>query len=125
MHKLTPDDQADFQDPESMQNALHQLLEQISKRDQKIAWINAENTAVVRMLAEKERIILAEKQAVEIRLAEREALLNEIVTSRAWKIALLVRKVRVFLVPLHSRRARVLRQGLNFISFVFKKIKRK
>ena len=129
MHKQIPDDLKGDVNFDSMQNALSQLLEQISKRDQKIAWINAENSAVLRVSAEKERAVLAEKEdillRVRIQLAEREALLNEIVTSRAWKVVLLFRRVRVFLVPPNSRRAWVIRQGLNFIFLPFRIIKRK
>ena len=129
MHKQIPDDLKGDVNFDSMQNALSQLLEQISKRDQKIAWINAENSAVLRVSAEKQQAVLAEKEdillRVRIQLAEKDALLNEIVTSRAWKVVLLFRRVRVFLIPPNSRRALVIRQGLNIIFLPFRIIKRK
>ena len=129
MHKQIPDDLKGDVNFDSMQNALSQLLEQISKRDQKIAWINAENSAVLRVSAEKQQAVLAEKEdillRVRIQLAEKDALLNEIVTSRAWKVVLLFRRVRVFLIPPNSRRALVIRQGLNIIFLPFRMIKRK
>jgi len=129
MHKQIPDDLKGDVNFDSMQNALSQLLEQISKRDQKIAWINAENSAVLRVSAEKQQAVLAEKEdillRVRIQLAEKDALLNEIVTSRAWKVVLLFRRVRVFLIPPNSRRALVIRQGLNIIFLPFRILKRK
>lgn len=129
MHKQIPDDLKSDTNSDSMQNALGQLLEQISKRDQRIAWINAENSAVLRVSEEKQRAVLAEKEdillRVRIQLAEREALLNEIVTSRAWKVILLFRRVRVFFVPPNSRRAWMIRQGLNIMFLPFRIIKRK
>ena len=105
------DKQQDDTDLDLLQKALHQLLEQVSKRDQKIAWINAENTAALRMLVEREQAMLAEKAETEFmlrhtqaQLAEREAQFNEIVNSRTWKAALLLQRIRVFLVPPKSRR---------------------
>lgn len=128
MHKQQLDKQPDYTDAGLLQKALQQLLDQISKRDQKIASINAEHTATIRALAEKEQAMLteiAERDAIlfytQAQLKDREAQLNEIVTSTTWKIALLFQRVRTFLVPLNSRRARILQKGLNVIFFPFKK----
>ena len=100
--------------PDSSQIALYQLLEQISNRDQKISWINAERAATVRAL--KQTLLETER-----RLTEREAQLHEILTSRTWKMALFLQRIRNFLVPLQSRRARILQGGLNIIISPFKK----
>jgi hypothetical protein len=103
--------------PDLSQITLYQLLEQISNRDQKISWIHAERAATVRALKQT----LLETQR---RLTEREAQLHEILTSRTWKMALFLQRIRNFLVPLESRRARILQAGLDMITSPFKKIKR-
>lgn len=128
MSKQTPAKQQDYTDPPLLQEALHQLLEQISKRDQKISWINAEKAAAARSFSEKEQALLqkiAEKEAIlhyaQTQLRDREAQLNEILTSRTWKIALFIQRIRLFLVPPESRRARILRRGLKILFFPFKK----
>ena len=93
-------------DPELLQKALHQLLEQISKRDQKIA--------------ERDVLLLYTQRL----LKEKESELHEIVTSRAWKILLFIRRLRIFLVSPGSRRMQMLRQGLSIVFSPFKKIGR-
>lgn len=115
-------------DPQLLQEALHRLLEQIVRRDQKISWINAEKTAAARSFSEKEQALLnkiSEKDAIlfytQSQLTEREAQLNEILTSRTWKIALFLQRIHGFLIPPQSRRARILRRGLNILFFPFKK----
>ena len=93
-------------DPELLQKALHQLLEQISKRDQKIA--------------ERDVLLLYTQR----QLKEKESELHEIVTSRAWKILLFIRRLHIFLVSPGSRRMQMLRQGLGIVFSPFKKIGR-
>lgn len=122
MSKQTPAKQQDYTDPPLLQEALHQLLEQISRRDQKISWINAEKAAAARSFSEKEQDLLqkiAEKDAIlnytQTQLRDREAQLNEILTSRTWKVALFIQRIRVLLVPPQSWRARILRRGLELI----------
>ena len=61
MHKNSDEPQVD-NDPVVFQKALYQLLEQISKRDQKVLSITAEKTAVLNELKEKEKVI-AETEA--------------------------------------------------------------
>ena len=56
-------------------------------------------------VAEKEQSV----QVLTARVAEREQNLAEIKSSKAWKIALLFRRIRVLLAPPNSRRARVFR----------------
>lgn len=118
----------EYTDSPLLQEALHQLLEQISRRDQKIIWINAEKTAAERSFSEKEQALLqeiSEKDAIlqytQIQLRDREAQLNEILNSRTWKIALFIQRIHDFLVPPGSRRARLLRRGLEILSFPSKK----
>ena len=114
-----------------LQKALHHLLEQISKRDQKIAWINAEKNAAGRAFVEEEQALLqqiAEKEAVlvytQAQVTERESQLDKIVTSRSWKIALLIQRIHIFLAPPQSRRAQVLERVMRILFPPFKSIKR-
>jgi hypothetical protein len=119
MHKQKPDKQQDA-DPDLLQNALLQLLEQISKRDQKIG----EGETLLRYT----RAQLMEREAQlterEVELRERKAQLHEILASRTWKIALLMQRIRTFLFPINSRRAQRLERGLKMILSPFTKIKR-
>lgn len=112
MSQQSSNKQQDHSNPELLQKALYQLLEQISKRDQKILSIIAEKTAVLQELTEKEKII-AEKEA-SLRFTEH--LLHQVIDSRAWKIASKIQDVRTFLVPPESRRAQVLEKVLNIVS---------
>jgi GT2 family glycosyltransferase len=114
MRKQKLDKQQDYTDPGLLQKALHQLLEQIARRDQKILWLNAKSI----MLAEKD-VALRDTQ---VQLVEKESQLNRIVNSDTWKAVLLFRRIRDLLAPPNSRRASVLRQGLKFIIFLIKKI---
>ena len=119
MHRQKPDKQQDT-DPDLLQKALHQLLEQISKRDQKIAERDALLRYTRAQLMEREAQ-LTEREA---ELMERKAQLHEILTSRTWKIALLMQRIRTFLVPINSRRAQILERGLKIILSPLTKIKR-
>jgi len=104
MHIQKPGTQQNDADPELLQKALHQLLEQISKRDQKIA--------------EREALLLYTQR----QLKEKESELHEIITSRAWKILLFFQRLRIFLVSPGSRRKEMLRKGLDIIFSPLKKI---
>jgi len=111
MHKNSDEPQVDT-DPVVFQNALYQLLEQISKRDQKILSITAEKTAVLNELKEKEKLI-AETEA---NLRFTESQLRQVLDSRAWKIASTIQKFRTLLAPPESRRARLIEKLLSIIS---------
>ena len=96
------------------------LITQLAEKEQAVQALSAH-------LAEKEQTM----QALSTHVAEKEqtvqaltAQLSEIVNSKAWKIALLFRRIRVLLVPPNSRRILILRRLINFISAPFKKIKR-
>ena len=121
MRKQMPAKQQDYVNPELLQKTISQLLEQIAKRDQKISWINAEKTAIVRKLMAE----IAEGEAAlhhtQDLLRDKESQLHETITSRTWKIALLIQRIRIFLVPLGSRRARLLKRGFNIIISPLKK----
>jgi hypothetical protein len=113
MHEQKPDERPDHADPDLVQSALHQLLEQISKRDQKISWINGERMAAERAFLEKEQTLLNKISERDVllhytrtQLTDREAQLEEILNSRTWKIALLLQRIRVFLIPPKKHRAR-------------------
>jgi hypothetical protein len=106
MPKQESKKQKDPADPHSLEKALHQLLEQIAKRDQKISWLNSEKMAALRSFQEKEQALLhtiADKDAIlqytQIQLTARESQLDEILTSRTWKLALFIQRIRVFFVP--------------------------
>ena len=110
MHEQRSDELQDDAHPDVLQRALNQLLEQISKRDQKISWINAEKAAAARSFLEREQALLnqiSEKDALlqytRTQVTDRDAQLNEIFTSRTWKIALLLQRIRLFLIPPKKR----------------------
>lgn len=163
MNKQTLDEWQNDPDLDSLQKALQQLLEQISKRDQKIVRITAENTAALREFAEKERSMLSEREAsinrVQVQLmgkesqlaeaqarlaekesqvaevqtqlveahsqlAEKESQLHEILISKAWKIALWFRQIRVILAPPRERREWLLRRAANVILWPVRKVRR-
>ena len=111
MHKNSDEPQVD-NDPVVFQKALYQLLEQISKRDQKVLSITAEKTAVLNELKEKEKVI-AETEA-DLRFTESQ--LRQVLDSRAWKIASTIQQFRILLAPPESRRARLIEKLLSIIS---------
>jgi tRNA/tmRNA/rRNA uracil-C5-methylase (TrmA/RlmC/RlmD family) len=117
MYKKSSDDQQIYSDPEHLQKALYQLLEQISKRDQKILSITAEKTAVLQELMEKEKV-LTEKDA---NLLFWQSQFRQVVESRAWKIASSIQNTRTFLAPPESRRAQFIERLLSVISPAHKK----
>jgi hypothetical protein len=93
-------------DPDVLQKALIQLLEQVSKRDQKIA--------------ERETLLLY----TQTQLREKESQLHEIVTSRIWKMVLFIRRIHIFLVSPNNRRVQMLRRGSDLLLSRFKKIEK-
>jgi len=112
MSKKSSDEQPIDSDPEQLQKALYQLLEQIAKRDQRILSISAEKTAVMQELMEKEKII-AERDAS---LLFWQSQFRQVVDSRAWKIASSIQNTRTFLAPPESRRAQFIEKLLSVIS---------
>ena len=120
MRKQNPAGPQPDTDPDALERALHLLLEQISKRDQKISWITAQKEVEV---AEKDALdaVLRSTQAL---LREREAQLHEILTSGTWKMAVFIQRFRTFLVPLHSRREAILQQMFRIVLSPFKKIRK-
>jgi hypothetical protein len=120
MHKQEPDKDHEHPDPLFIQKTIHQLLEQISIRDQKVLWLNSEKRAALRSFQEREQGLLrtiSEKDAVlqytQNQLTARESQLNEILNSRSWKIALFVQRLRVFIAPPKGRPAQPLQGGLG------------
>jgi hypothetical protein len=112
MDKKSSNEQQIYSDPEQLQKALYQLLEQIARRDQKILSITAEKTAVLQELMEKEKII-AEREAS---LIFWQSQFRQVVDSRAWKIASSIQNTRTFLAPPDSRRAQFIEKLLSVIS---------
>jgi uncharacterized protein involved in exopolysaccharide biosynthesis len=106
MPQQKPDKRQEYTNPDLLQKALHQLLEQISKRDQKIT--------------ERDTLLLY----TQAQLKEKEAQLHEITNSGLWKLVVFIRRTRVFLVSPRSRRVSMLRRGWEVILSPFKRIGR-
>ncbi len=66
-------------------------------------------------------IRVAETENLKVQVAEKDARLHEILNSKAWKVGLLFRRMRILLLPPHGRRDRILRKLLNFGLPYFKK----
>ena len=124
MNKQTPTDPQHDTDPDSLRKTLYLLLEQISIRDQKISWISAQKVAEGRALkleaAERESVL----HSTEDKLRNRELQLHEIISSRTWKIALFLQRVRTLLIPLHSRREAVLQRVIRAVFLPLRKIRK-
>jgi lipopolysaccharide biosynthesis protein/glycosyltransferase involved in cell wall biosynthesis len=116
------------------EQAMQALTAQVGEREQAMQVLTAQvgereqaMQALTAQVGEREQAM----QALTAQVGEREqamqaltAQLSEIKKSKAWKIALLIRKIRVLVVPPNSRRLQVLRSLINVISFPFKTIKR-
>lgn len=113
MRDKTSDNEQNVRSPELIQKTLWELLEQISKRDQKILRISAEKTAVLRTLMEKEQII-SERDAHILFL---EGEMDKMIRSKAWKFASMLIQIRTRFFPPGSRRAQILDKALNIVSF--------
>ena len=130
-----------FETFDKKEAAVQTLTAQVAEKEQAVAALTAQVTekeqavqALSAQVAEKEQVVQAlsaqvtEKEAVltatQAQLAETQAQLNEIVKSKAWKIGLLFRRIRVLLAPPNSRRAWVLRRLINIVFVPFKKIRR-
>ena len=111
--KTSDDNKPDATSPELLQKTLWELLQQISKRDQKILRINAEKIAVLRTLMEKEQII-SERDAHILFL---EGEMDKMLRSKAWRFASLLIQTRTRFFPPESRRAQILDKALNIVSF--------
>lgn len=122
MHKQKPSDPQHDTDPDALQRALYLLLEQISKRDQKITWIMAQKEAEV---AERDALLRSTQRSMQALLTEREVQLHEILTSRTWKIASFLQRIRTFFIPLHSRREAILQRVIRIIFSFLKKSQEK
>jgi len=86
-----------------------QLFESFNKKDATVQTLTAQVAALTAQVAEKEQSV----QALSAQVAEKEqsvqalsAQINEIFNSKAWKIALLFRRIRAILAPHNSRRGR-------------------
>jgi len=116
MHKQEPA----YTDPLLLQKAIHQLLEQIAIRDQKVSWLRSEQSAALDSFRAKEQALLrriSEKDAVlhytQSQLTARESQLDEILNSRSWKLALFIQRLRAFFVFPKGRPAQTLGGGLD------------
>jgi glycosyltransferase involved in cell wall biosynthesis len=101
--------------------ALQTLATQLAERDAQLAERDAQLAERDAQLAERDAQLaerdaqLAERDA---QLAERYAQLQEIAGSKAWRVAMLLRRARVLLLPPGSWRARMARNILNMFSRV-------
>ena len=103
MRLQKPDWEQGDQHPGDLQKAVAQLVEQIAKRDQKIA---------------RQESLLLYTQA---QLAEGEAQLAKITTSRVWKVTRPIRWIGYFLAAPGSARGSMLRRGWEMILSSLKK----
>src|ERR1044071_5081793 len=111
MNSQLSDQRPDDNDPRLLEGAIDHLLEQISMRDQKIAWIQANYSATSKALAETEQALTQEKADKDLilrHLRHREGQVNEILSSKAWRIAESLQRTRILLIPPGSRRAQIL-----------------
>jgi hypothetical protein len=106
MYQQMPKGQQDHVNPDLLQKTLHQLLEQIAKRDQKIA--------------ERDALLLY----TQAQLKERETQLQGIESSKCWKIMVFIQRIHVFLVSSNSRRVQMLRRVWTQILSPLRKIRR-
>jgi hypothetical protein len=124
MYKQEPSDPMHGIDSNSLQKTFYLLLEQISIRDQKISWISAQRAAEVHALnaeaAERESVL----RSTQDQLGNRELELHQILSSRTWKIALFLQRLRTFLVPLHSRREAILQRVVRVLFLPIRKIRK-
>ena len=106
--------------------AVQMLSTQVAEKERVVQMLStqvAEKERVVQMLsmqvAEKEQatqmlsVQVAEKeqaaQALSVEVIHKDRDLEEIRNSKAWRLAMLLRRIRVMLIPPNSRRARILR----------------
>jgi len=76
------DEQRDSADIEAYRLAVRQLLEQISKRDDRLKWLQAEQERLHQELAEKDKAI----EDLSAQLREREEVLIRLLSSKSWKL---------------------------------------
>ncbi len=96
-----------------IEQSARELTSQVAEKEQILQALSIQLAKKDRDLAEKDRDLaekdrdLAEKDRA---LAEKDRNLTEITNSRAWRLALLFRRLRLIVVPPNSLRARILRQ---------------
>lgn len=100
---------------EPLQKTLEQVLIQVSKRDQKITWINAQRAAEAAQATVEKEALEAVLRSTQDQVRTREAQLEEILNSRTWKIAVFLQRLRTFLVPVQSRREAILQQVFRML----------
>lgn len=96
------------------------LTGRLAEYDTQIASLHQSVQALESQVAEGE--VFA--QSLLSKITERDGKLAELTGSRAWKIALFVRKIRVLLLPPNSYRVRVLRTLINIIPSLFSRIRK-
>jgi glycosyltransferase involved in cell wall biosynthesis/uncharacterized coiled-coil protein SlyX len=89
------------------------LSTQVAEKEQSVQGLTAQ-------VAEKEQAL----HVLSAQVAEFKQNLAEIKSGKAWKMALLFRRIRVLLAPPNSHRARVLRRLMNVFFVPFKQIRR-
>lgn len=109
---------------EPLQKALEQVLIQISKRDQKITWINAQRAAEAAQAAVEKEALEAVLRFTQEQVRTREAQLEEILNSRTWKIAVSLQRLRTFFVPVQSRREAILQQVSRMLQSILGKARK-
>jgi hypothetical protein len=90
-----------------------QIISWAEEKEQALKTLSFRVTQIGDQLVKKEQDVQALR-----------AQLSEIYRSRAWKMALIFRRIRLAFAPPNSRRARLLRQLINLSIFPFIKIRR-
>ena len=96
------------------------LTAQVAERDAQVQALTAQATERDAQIAQQ----TAQVQALTAQMAHNEQELAEIKKSKTWRIALLFRRIRLFLAPPNSRRTRFIRQVINVFFYPIKKIRR-
>jgi len=113
------------------QRQIELLDEQLKQKEQSLTAQLAEKEQAVQsltgLIAEKEKKVAEKEERIKllnVEVDQREHDLAEIRNSRAWKFAMLLRRIRTVVAPMNSRRALVLLQLIKVVTLAFGKIKK-
>jgi len=111
---------------QNFEKTIDSLLASVARKDDEIGALTADIARKDADIARKDNEIGAltahmsrkdeEIDAVRAYVAEVEHNLIEISSSKAWKFVMLIRRIRIMLIPPNSRRARMLRQVWNMFT---------
>src|SRR5574341_317454 len=90
---------------------IESLQQGLAERDQQVQSLQGQLDATTASLAEQDQQV----QALTVQVAEKERMLSAIYRSRTWRAAIGLRRIRAFLLPHGSLRARIARRILSFL----------